>query len=399
MWINKLLYFSITLYAGLLTLLYQDVGTFYAFLLLVVCPVVLFGMLLYMKRKVEVRVKSSLTVVNKNQPVPCTVYIENQGVLPISCIRIIIRYQNQYGTESGTQCFTISMNAKSQQNINFTIQSEHVGHIRLKVEKVRIFDYLRIFSRKVPTVSEAMVTVLPEIYTIEQQLVVKQPDFIDSNTYSKVKSGDDPSEVFDIREYKEGDKLHRIHWKLSSKKEDILVKEYSFPIACSTAILVDLQVLSQGNVYGYMDALVSTIGSISYSLLLQEHMHYIAWYEQETQDYNTMEITTMEELYLSLSAILTAKTCTGSNEILYAQEAFSDSKNLTKMYYITSNLGEEKYEALYTKVGQAQVEVIQIVEEHTKQEKDDPFDRVNDKIHNQYISTRDCQSSIEGLLL
>ena len=38
---------------------------------------------------------------------------------------------------------------------------------------------------------------------------------IESDSYSTIKGGDDPSEVFAIREYREGDRLQRIHWKLS----------------------------------------------------------------------------------------------------------------------------------------------------------------------------------------
>ena len=52
----------------------------------------------------------------------------------------------------------------------------------------------------------------------------------DSDRFSTYKKGDDPSEIFDIREYADGDKIQRIHWKLSSKTGDLMVKEGSLPL-------------------------------------------------------------------------------------------------------------------------------------------------------------------------
>ena len=45
---------------------------------------------------------------------------------------------------------------------------------------------------------------------------------------------------FDIREYADGDKIQRIHWKLSSKTGDLMVKEGSLPLMKEIHIFIDL---------------------------------------------------------------------------------------------------------------------------------------------------------------
>lgn len=37
--------------------------------------------------------------------------------------------------------------------------------------------------------------------------------------------GDDPGETYDIREYRSGDSIRQIHWKLSGKLDDIMIRE------------------------------------------------------------------------------------------------------------------------------------------------------------------------------
>ena len=57
--------------------------------------------------------------------------------------------------------------------------------------------------------------------------------------YSKVKPGDDPSEIFDFHSYREGDPIARIHWKLSSKHDELMVKEFSLPLPGKVLCLPD----------------------------------------------------------------------------------------------------------------------------------------------------------------
>jgi hypothetical protein len=53
--------------------------------------------------------------------------------------------------------------------------------------------------------------------------------------------GSDNTELSDIRTYISGDSLKSIHWKLSSKSEDLIVKDYSRNKGTSVCILCDLE--------------------------------------------------------------------------------------------------------------------------------------------------------------
>lgn len=53
------------------------------------------------------------------------------------------------------------------------------------------------------------------------------------------RKGNDPSEMYDIREYVPGDDIRSIHWKLSSKTDSLILREPSNPSHYRVAVLAD----------------------------------------------------------------------------------------------------------------------------------------------------------------
>lgn len=62
---------------------------------------------------------------------------------------------------------------------------------------------------------------------------------MESFRYSGSRPGDDPGETYDIREYRSGDSIRQIHWKLSGKLDDIMIREKSFPVDDTVLILAE----------------------------------------------------------------------------------------------------------------------------------------------------------------
>ena len=50
-------------------------------------------------------------------------------------------------------------------------------------------------------------------------------DFVtDSDVYYSDVRSDDSTEVYQVREYRPGDRMTRIHWKLSARQDEIMVR-------------------------------------------------------------------------------------------------------------------------------------------------------------------------------
>ena len=57
-------------------------------------------------------------------------------------------------------------------------------------------------------------------YTGRLGILSREGFYMESFKYSKDRPGDDPGETYDIREYRSGDSIRQIHWKLSGKHKD-----------------------------------------------------------------------------------------------------------------------------------------------------------------------------------
>ena len=76
--------------------------------------------------------------------------------------------------------------------------------------------------------------------------------------------GEDRSEVYQLREYRPGDDIRQIHWKLSSKLDELILKEASQPESRSLLVFWDKR--TGGNPQ-QMDALAEVVSSAGMALL------------------------------------------------------------------------------------------------------------------------------------
>lgn len=120
-------------------------------------------------------------------------------------------------------------------------------------------------------------TVYPEILDIQVDPHQSASAGLEGTSYDPHRSGQDASEVFDVRPYHEGDAVKSIHWKLSTRFDDLLVREASRPQDHAIAILFgafarDFEHSSRPEV---LSAVLSLTASISLALTRQGYHHVV----------------------------------------------------------------------------------------------------------------------------
>ena len=100
---------------------------------------------------------------------------------------------------------------------------------------------------------------------------------------TQTKPGDDPSEIFNIREYHPGDAVSRIHWKLSSKSDILFIKEFGFPIEKKILLLAEYLPESEcPAIHSDMkeaQAFLTLIYSLSVRFAESENVAFLAWHD------------------------------------------------------------------------------------------------------------------------
>ncbi len=158
------------------------------------------------------------------------------------------------------------------------LDSAVCGAHTITLDTARLVDEMGFTSLALQDVDfHGLFTVYPQILDIQVDPHRSASASLEGTGYDPHRNGQDASEVFDIRPYHEGDAVKSIHWKLSTRFDDVLVREASRPQDHAIAILFgafarDFEHSSRSEV---LSAVLSFTASISLALMRQGYHHVV----------------------------------------------------------------------------------------------------------------------------
>jgi uncharacterized protein (DUF58 family) len=343
---NKLRYLLLLASMAILSVLYNKYYMGIVFLTVFAMPFLLFGLLSFMFGKVKAELVSVAHVANKGEAIPISIQLTNPTIFPISNLKIYLTYKNAYSNQKFKKSFLISLDYRTKTSVICNLYSEYAGNLEISLDGIRIYDYMKLFSLKKKIKGELKVAVLPYYYELENNLSNKNTPLVESDYYSTTKGGDDPSEVFTIREYREGDRLQRIHWKLSRKQDQLMIKEFSDPINCSILLFANLSIPKEENILHFMDAILECALSLSYSYITRGQTHYLTWYDGKHGACRRIRIAQEKDLFEAVDSLLQAIPYTDSTDALSAYLAEHPHDQYTDLIYVTSEVTTPRVDSL-----------------------------------------------------
>lgn len=216
------------------------------------------------------------------------------------------------------------------------------GNYEFELVRIKLYDFSRLFYVTKRVKKYANVEVMPQIDEIPVRITDRVRNFFgDSDIYDDIRPGYDPSELFDVREFQNGDRLQSVHWKLSARTDELMVKENSLPKACAVAIVADLRGIKKGR---QADAFMKLLVSLSFSLMDQKYSHYVAWYDTAINDIVRARVDDEEGFYIFLNSFLKIKPDT-KNDALFLYEEKYRAEKLVCLFSVDGRLqikrGEE----------------------------------------------------------
>lgn len=198
-----------------------------------------------------------------------------------------------------------------------TLRPEHCGVLELSATEIRIFDYIGLWSAKGKQLPVSrFVSVLPRIYPEElsgKRCVTKTT----ANAEEKVSGSErDTQEVCDTRLFQRGDTLRMVHWKLSAKENDLLVKEFSTAADTAQMVVADSSCVHPEAVTPETrDLFYERVSAYAAGLLENNQPCEILWYSSAEQAVHMERVESEESLYRALEALLGAVPYHGAGEI------------------------------------------------------------------------------------
>ena len=224
-------------------------------------------------------------------------------------IRLTLLHDSDYVGKPEKKRLTLGIGPKKKERQKEKFTMKYAGRYYFYVTEARVYDAIRLFSKKVPVRDDnVFVNVLPTIREIPVEVDPRTRQHMpDSDEYATDRKGEDVSEIYAIREYRPGDSMKAIHWKLSARTEHWMVKEFSFPQGVQVLLLLDLYTASTKKFREEeMDALLGNFSSLSYSLAGKGVSHVAAWYDDAAGELRRCRIDDEEGTYAMVDQLLAA---------------------------------------------------------------------------------------------
>lgn len=336
MWKNRRIYLLIFIVTLYLTFFYNSYVLMLLTLTFLFFPFVTFLCAYITKKYISVKFYSETPIVKKRESFVIDLILENASVFPAARIRLSLNYKNHFAKAEQKNNYFISLNRRCIQKVMCEISSEYCGNVELKIEGIRLYDLLGLWSFKIPATHLLQVSVLPEMTEITEHMLRNGSEsFLEEEEYSTKRSGDDPSEIFRIREYAGGDKMNRIHWKLSAKEGTLMVKDFGLPIDSSVVLLLELY-SSEENTERYIDAVIEAVTALSLQFIRMKQLHFIAWFDVLSECLVRQRISGEEDLYESLAMLFESGTYQELYQAVAMYEARYRMEQYTNLFYVTS---------------------------------------------------------------
>lgn len=165
--------------------------------------------------------------------------LQNQTVWPVFGEKGQILWENLFTGEHGEIPLSFSLGCKETRTIEFEACSSWCGCVKVQFSSWKCNDFFHVFSVRRQAVAEGCTVIMPEKQNSDFSFLTREGFDMESFRYSGNRPGDDPGETYDIREYQPGDSIRQIHWKLSGKLDDIMIREKSFPVDDTVLILAE----------------------------------------------------------------------------------------------------------------------------------------------------------------
>ena len=236
----KLLYAVLIVVMVFFFVLYRGNLSFELLIFTILFPVILWLVLFRLRRAVKISLYHSKEPILKGQIYQWIVQVQNSSLLSSAHAQVTVEYRNSLNDTPTELTLELPVLPHNTQRLRLSFHAVTCGMMQIQVKKFVIYDPIRLFRRTIRLSLQDNIVIMPAptVLLPEEWPPVPQPD-ADSNEYSKTSAGDDPSEIFDLHAYRDGDLISRIHWKLSSKLDSLMVKEYSLPLSAGCLLLTD----------------------------------------------------------------------------------------------------------------------------------------------------------------
>jgi hypothetical protein len=217
------------------------------------------------------------------------------------------------------------------------IREDFCGKLDISLDEIRVCDPLRLFGRRREHASADTGYVAPAIFHVEIPAEYLDSYDIESYQYSQFEKGSDTGEVFGLRSYQDGDNPKQIHWKLSAKMDEVVVKIPSYPIENNILLLLDNLLAQETELSAERKSkLMELFWSLSATLLEQGMPHSVGWFDSVGESFRLEPVRSREELWNTIPDSLSCGFMKSEFSTVYRYLEMLEDRGFSNHFYVTA---------------------------------------------------------------
>ena len=204
----------------------------------VACAIVLaFVYLQVLKHSLKLLERSNVHDCERNEDVRFKVRFANR--CPLFFFRMEAHFftADLYGKPVSHRATTIALAPFEKYDMPFTARFEHIGIYRAGLDRVAVYDFLRLFSFSLKGPKRQRIQVVPRIVDVSG-IEFANKSIVEANKAARSVLSDS-MDYAAVREYAYGDPMKNVHWKLSARSDDLMTKMFEVYTNPGVAVVLD----------------------------------------------------------------------------------------------------------------------------------------------------------------
>lgn len=246
-------------------------------------------------------VKPSLSA-EKNAAATAQIRIFNNSGVPFPHLRLGVQVQEDLLT------YCASCPEKSSYLLQLDLPSAHIGRYLVKISYLDLYDVAGLTKKRIKTEQTLEVTIAPRRLPMKapvSQNLLRPGTAAQSAHYSqnsRLHTHDNTGEISELREYRPGDNLRDVHWKLTGKFDALMVRQYMPQNQNRLCICLDIYSgvsRSEG-----FDGMVETALALVYNCVENALPCTVCCYDPGAEQVLSWEIETMQDYETLFESVL-----------------------------------------------------------------------------------------------
>lgn len=272
--------------------------------------------------------------------------LSNAAGLPAPMISFVMDIRDVSEKGSVHRRLRTSLSAFDKRRVFVSVDAPYAALVEASVSRLKVCDCFGVFAFPAKQKKSALRLLMTPAAKIEEVRFETVRRLIpDSDVYSDTQKGDDRSQVFELREYNEGDDLRNVHWPLSTKHDMLIVKEFSKPLDESCTVLVESSLggAPREAVKQRADRVLAQFIALTAQLIEEGQPAEVCFYSPSAKRLCAIEVKKLEDTAAVMKAFLSEEL---PSEPALTYRTYKEAQSEAAAYYIyDSDAGEFTAEA------------------------------------------------------